>query len=1059
MYCYIENYGDKKFYTDTGCVWSEEFNEKLDSFSFVLSNLDTQIEFQEFQYFDVVSETTSFDRLFVLDNYSEKIVNLNGTRKYEYTINLQSEIKILEKFLCPNRQILHSLINTDRTILEVVHDICDLYIPKVKVKNENEETWKYDYFIKYWYIYDIDDYGKQNAIPNQRLEQKCPDLQFTKTSLREILTTLFQVVGYLPVVRNHQLYFMDLRKTPTSFVFTDNRNGEIQRSNSSDSFVSTLRSPLKQTLDENNIVRNEVIGFRDSENVFLRQQENLVLTTDFPIEKIKKLGCRLYANTRVLFSGDPVPYYDNDILNLQATETGMTGTIVSGTIKFYTADNHTLAFSDINNYTKITPTNIQYVGEAQIQSGATSFNMQPYFDTNTSHFTFMFFVLTLTVENNGNTQTKTFSSLIPNGNRFRFQLTDEYYYYSIFLYELDLTPIVKETQVRNQLDVDYTNIPQADISGDMPDLTPLAKSYYTTLEYTYGNNVIKGFSQNWTWFEWYGDQEDTFIDVLQNQIGAFTNYDQNLYSSLAQSVIAKFNEDLLLDQTTNGTVLLWYSTPQQKSIYPATKGNLVKYATCSFNIEYVPFNELTIDSCKDKDLPIEFQNFDTQESSIIMLDNFSARELDKVKRLGNNVLQIQQLCESNFSNIQPLNSLLGESIIFSRAIEFYENPNGISFYNASYVATKDYVMKNFFTALQNKYRAYEYVDKNDSVLRQELHKTYVCVGFDRLINGSDIIRSSTYRFLISTLITNYSPLKYAIVGDHDIFNQISNSYKYDLSVVATDNSIVLSHVEPFANHYGIEISDANLTAELTSLGGYIQKWLPHSTHYKDYHRLGYMSYSFFEESRYTDFSLTLFVPKIELPKPIYEDNFEFYLRDKNATNELENSYSVRYFSNVGERLSDCVQLTYYSLSPYLKISKNFTQYNRLSVNNNYTLYLRQRDNNSLNEEWYESSETIIRNQNAFEFESYNGGIALLIRNLSYYEDYYGVITLHDTNTNKDLDLFNIKLSEGLNDSGNLYLNFSLNDTKTLKVYNITKPVWELDRKVKLNNNARETETI
>ena len=285
-----------------------------------------------------------------------------------------------------------------------------------------------------------------------------------------------------------------------------------------------------------------------------------------------------------------------------------------------------------------------------------------------------------------------------------------------------------------------------------------------------------------------------------------------------------------------------------------------------------------------------------------------------------------------------------------------------------------------------------------------------------------------------------------------------------MSIVGGNDYIAISHVEPYTNHYGI-IIDQNKSELESSLGGYIQRWLPHSESYKTRHRLGYTRQSalyqpyVIGDTNLLDLNAVVETPKIHLIEEDYIDNFEFYLRDKNATNELENSYSVRYFSNVGERLSDCVQLTYYSLSPYLKISKNFTQYNRLSVNNNYTLYLRQRDNNSLNEEWYESSETIIRNYNAFEFESYNGGIALLIRNLSYYEDYYCVITLHDTNTNKDLDLFNIKLSEGLNDSGNLYLNFSLNDTKTLKVYNITKPVWELDRKAKMNNNARETETI
>lgn len=1049
MYCYIEGYGNKKFHIDTGCVYNFEFNEKLDSFNMVISNCDTDITFTKFQYFKVLSdEQNTFSLTMILDNYTKRIVNLNGTQKFQYTISLMSETKLLEKIKCPNRQILHSLVNGHRTLLEVIRQVCELYIPRVK-KATSDTTWGYDYAIDWHNIFD--------ALNNEPVDYfsnvECPDISFTKTSLRDVLTTLMLVVGCIPVVRNRTLGCMNLRAIPTNFNVIDNRILEIQQSNSSDSFTTTLRNPIKSVLDTNNIVRNEVIGFRDSENVFLKQQENLILTTNLNIEKVNKLTLKVYSKTKYRINrptGQALNYAVQ--LNANGTILNFVGmpidTQYPTTIEFYMLDQPYLQLNQDQEFSG----KPKYVQTINVPLNTTTFDLRPYAGT------YSFFLVRGRALPNGPEVVRT--SLMQTSH-------NTYIDYFLELKGIDLTPIVKEKQERSALDVDYTNIPTAIVSGDTIDVSPLASSYYTTLEYTYNKNTIKGFSNHWDRFEWYGDQESTFLDVLQSYIPS--NY-QSTYIADKNATFESMIYSYYLLNETHISGITYTKTSETPTVYPDyIRSDIVKYSCSAFELEYIPFNELVVEHSKTEDLPIEFTEFDTQESSIIMLDEFSAREIDKVNRLGNDVLQAQQLMTNSFAGVQPLNSLLNGSIVFSVSMEIYENLNQANntynrFINVSYVATKNYVLKNYFTALQNKYRAYEYSDDSSATLRQELHKTYVCVGFDRLINGSDIIRSSTYRFLISTLIADYEPLKYVVIGDYS-FEQISDSYKYDLSIVGGNDYIAISHVEPYTNHYGI-IIDQNKSELESSLGGYIQRWLPHSSTYKTRHRLGYTRQSalyqpyVIGDTNLLDLNAVVETPKIHLIEDDYIDNFEFYLRNKTSISDDTSSYNINYYSNAGERLSDVVQLTYYSLSPHLKISKNFTQYNRLSVNNNYTLYLRQRDNNSLNEEWYDSTETVIRNYNAFEFESYNGGIALLIRNLSAYEDYYGVITLHDNDTNKDLDLFNIKLSDGLNDSGNLYLNFSLNDTKTLRVYRQNSTgIWELDRKVKMNNNARETETI
>ena len=1053
MYCYIEGYGNKKFHIDTGCVYNFEFNEKLDSFNMVISNCDTDITFTKFQYFKVASdEPNTFSLTMILDNYTKSIVNLNGTQKFEYTINLMSETKLLEKIKCPNRQILHSLVDGNRTLLEVIRQVCELYIPRVK-KIAGADTWTYDYAIDWHNIFD--------ALSNEPVDYfsniPCPDLSFTKTSLRDVLTTLMLVVGCIPVVRNRTLGCINLRARPTNFNIIDNRILQIQQSNSSDSFTTTLRNPVSSVLDTNNIVRNEIIGFRDSVNVFLKQQENLVLTTDFPIEKVNKLEMYVIQPITVLFGSTYHPFFDDTEINLDNGNIG--GTIIAdSTIEFYLLDNkpYISGFSDTQYLHTFEP---ELVATATIPAGATSFDLTSYYGR------FTYFVLTLYIRQSGQEKVRVINSLTATGDNDQFRFV-----YETMFNPVDLTPIVKESEFRKGLDVDYVNVNNLRpiVSGNTIDVSPLADSYYTTLEYTYKKNEIRGFSNHWDWFNWYGQNENTFIDVLNSFLNN-NNYSTerndyrtsihillNSYDFMYKYGFAKLvnNVPVVVDGYVFTTTLQDVSMYQ----FDFNDTELTQFATCVFHIEYTPFNELTLEHSKNEDLPIEFTEFDTQESSIIMLDEFSARELDKVNRLGNDVLQAQQLMTNSFAGVQPLNSLLDGSIVFSVSMEIYENLNQATntynrFINVSYVATKNYVLKNYFTALQNKYRAYEYSDDSSATLRQELHKTYVMVSAGKpLLNGSDIIRSSDYTFLISQFLDNYVPLKYAVVGEYS-FQQTSDSYKFDCSVVSGKDYIAISHIEPYTNHYGIIID--KYSSSMERLGGYIQKWLPHSETYKLRHRLGYMSENFYQSANISDYDTGL-LPKIPLPQYAYEDNFVFYLRNKTNISDDISSYNVNYYSNVGERLSDVVQFCYYCNEEDIYIHKNFFDANRLSVNNGDEFVIIVRDDETFVEDFSELIGTIPTysiNTNTFNCSAL---LDIIFTNYEGYEDKYCYLSLHRVIDGDDYykDMIRIKMKDIMS-FGVISLHFSLNDTKTLRVYKVNSVgIWELSETCLLNSETR-----
>lgn len=143
---------------------------------------------------------------------------------------------------------------------------------------------------KYKVLYETTDFYKRFNVP-------CADLSFNCPTLRQLLTTLMQQVGCIPVVKNRKLTFLDFQQEAQDFGNGDYSVNDtvnyINRSLSSDSFVNSLVNISDQVLDSGNEVICETLGFRDSENLLLKQKENLKLETSFPIYKVNK--CILHA--------------------------------------------------------------------------------------------------------------------------------------------------------------------------------------------------------------------------------------------------------------------------------------------------------------------------------------------------------------------------------------------------------------------------------------------------------------------------------------------------------------------------------------------------------------------------------------------------------------------------------------------------------------------------------------------------------------------------------------------------------------------------------------------
>ena len=100
-------------------------------------------------------------------------------------------------------------------------------------------------------------------------------------------------VSCIPTVNELKLGYLDFKDDNGKFDIdgdysVGNTVNYVNKSLSSDSFVNTIVNMSSNVLDSENEVISETLGFRDRGSVVLKQKENLVLETKFPIYKINE---------------------------------------------------------------------------------------------------------------------------------------------------------------------------------------------------------------------------------------------------------------------------------------------------------------------------------------------------------------------------------------------------------------------------------------------------------------------------------------------------------------------------------------------------------------------------------------------------------------------------------------------------------------------------------------------------------------------------------------------------------------------------------------------------
>lgn len=1003
-----------------GSVFKEELNETLDSGSIIISNVEPsrKLELEPYQYVYIYDTESDFEKYFLVDNFVENYVNLD-TPYYEYTIALMSETKLLEKIQLPNRTIRNPLKAPQLKVNELIGQFCKLYIPKVKYFNKNSNTWSYQQIIDYQSVIDV------NSIFNV----DCPDMEFNHPTLRQVLTSLMQVVGCLPRIVNHKLTYINLRLKPTEFVIPSNRKYIVSTSNSSDSYNTSIQTLGENIVGENNIVKNETLGFRDVENVFLKHTENLKLTTEFPIKEIKSLKMNVPVN--FYFGMGVIHLGDTFISNNFVYDNNLTKTKIGFEI-YYSSDlgndiELRYCFEKVsylnNNFGKVI---YQVLTRSEI-----------YEEPATKSIVNESYVYSNTLKDNQDYNLIVIE--LRKGNDYGYYLIsvdNVYHFYMPTLYIVDLTSLVFETQERKLKRTDLTYSPET--------IEDMSKYYYTTLEYTYGSNDINGFSQQYDYVEWYGKYENILISNIA------TIYKSNLdYLGELEDRIIKYYFTL----TPNNKTKFRIDRTDYNIVDNVLNTSLSPYSAYTFNITYIPFNNVNLKFDKSKDIPIPLTQLDNQESAIPSLTAFALREQEKVERIGNNVVKINASNITNLSEINALNTKYNDSIIFSKEIAYYED-----FCNVNYIATKDYVLKNYFTNIQTKYRAYRYVEYANTVLRIENRKYYVYLN-TRSFNGSDTLgvgnltdkqnrKKKINDYFLGNLVneeTIFDTLDYNIKATTD-----NKMFRNDLSIIKFNNNIALNYRDFDSVSGGIGIENP---ATVQNLGGYIQKWYTRDgLNYNTYNGTYFVDFSFIpnfgtelENLFLTEENLLAYYNKqLKLPL-VVNDDFNpttyngkmIYICESRTSGQTLFSQNAPYFKAQDEVLSETIQFEYLSASEDLILGTHFVDYDRFIANARIGYIEVSEDFNYDFEKVYTKTNETIKD---IKRNTINALVIALTTELNYI-----IVAYNDTSY--------VILAKG--NSNIVVINASISDTKSLYCYEPLESdrnvIYKCDKKVIFNN--------
>ena len=250
-----------------GEVFSDTYNEELDSATIIVPQLDSELDIQPL---DVVLINNKY---MCIQSFSCQEICLTP-KKYTYTITLMSRIKAFEGISLPNLRITRNIDNP-KSIKYYLQQYLDEYSPKIKISDKTYTNM----------------YTLSTAVINRFDNIICPEMQWNQPTLREVFNDLMMVDDCIVTLNNTQVEFIDISVNKSEA--TADQKAFINfavTSRSVEDYVSELKMDLVNGFDSNRRVLSEQLRFRNS-NVYVLSTANMRLETRYPIWKINSLKC------------------------------------------------------------------------------------------------------------------------------------------------------------------------------------------------------------------------------------------------------------------------------------------------------------------------------------------------------------------------------------------------------------------------------------------------------------------------------------------------------------------------------------------------------------------------------------------------------------------------------------------------------------------------------------------------------------------------------------------------------------------------------------------------
>lgn len=250
-----------------GLTLTDILSKELNTGVLVIPHTD-KLDIEPLDEVVITFEVTKVIRM-VVAQINAKAINLEGNKKYSYTLGLASTTLKLQRIVLPNKTITNSLDGSaDKTIYKVIQELLEVYAPS---------------------------YTISAALQSKTASVTCPEFSWNRPTLFEVLNDLLSVIGcVVTVTGSNVISLLDLYEKKNAIDETKLSSYEINRNVAE--YASAIEVQASNVYDVNVNKTSEFVTVRTTEQAFLTSN-NQEIVLQKPIFQIKKVTAKILITT------------------------------------------------------------------------------------------------------------------------------------------------------------------------------------------------------------------------------------------------------------------------------------------------------------------------------------------------------------------------------------------------------------------------------------------------------------------------------------------------------------------------------------------------------------------------------------------------------------------------------------------------------------------------------------------------------------------------------------------------------------------------------------------